>query len=415
MSAIGKTASITLITAVPGSGKTLRAVWWLRKAVEDGEAIFVCNLNGLQLPHCEWDDPKDWMNLPPGSVLVVDEAQRFFRRGFVDSERVPKDADGKPMRGALPDYFTEMETLRHRGIRLILITQQPNYLHEHVLGLVGLHEHLLRENGKEAARIFRHNEVMTNVRSQSARQRYDTEVWSFPKEIYALYKSAEVHTHKRVVASRTKKGIALLTAVGVIVGVIGFMAYSRIYKPAMDDATRGRSEATSEVPEEGGHSSGAAKTATPAPAGSAKPMTAKEYLDRMTPRVAALPQSAPVFDGRQVKSEPAIYCMSSDRGRNAQGKVRDASCTCKTEQGTVYELEYEHCRYVALNGAPYNPFKSTYEEQASGMRGQRQAVAAQSSRGGSMQSVGVSGVVSAGDGVGNGRVVESTLSPIGGI
>lgn len=81
----------------------------------------------------------------------------------------------------------------------------------------------------------------------------------------------------------------------------------------------------------------------------------------------------------------------------------------------MYELEYEHCRYVALNGAPYNPFKSTYEEQASGMRRQRQAVAAQSSRGGSMPGAGVAGVVSAGDGVGNGLTVASDVASIGGV
>src|SRR5690606_25920042 len=131
-SALGNTASITLLTGNPGSGKTLRVVHYVKQAVERGEVVFVSNLNGLKLPHIPFEDPRKWRELPPGSVLVVDEAQRFFRtrRG------------GDP-----PSSLTDMETIRHDGVRLILTTQQPDYLDTHLRGLVGLHEHLLREGG----------------------------------------------------------------------------------------------------------------------------------------------------------------------------------------------------------------------------------------------------------------------------
>ena len=94
---IGNTASITLITGLPGSGKTLRAVKFCKEAVDRGEVLFVSNLNGLKLPHIPFEDPRQWRELPKGAVLVIDEAQQFFRtrRG-----------------GDAPEYLTAMETIR---------------------------------------------------------------------------------------------------------------------------------------------------------------------------------------------------------------------------------------------------------------------------------------------------------------
>jgi zona occludens toxin (predicted ATPase) len=98
--------SITLITGKPGSGKTLRAVRFICEAVDRGEQVFVTNFMGLQLLYILFENPHEWQMLPAGSVLVVDEAQRFFwvRRG------------GDP-----PLYIQVMETIRHLGVRLLLI------------------------------------------------------------------------------------------------------------------------------------------------------------------------------------------------------------------------------------------------------------------------------------------------------
>lgn len=211
--AIGKTAAITLLTGLPGSGKTLRTVQFIREAVDAGEVVFVCNLNGLKLPHVPFEDPREWRDLPAGSVLVVDEAQQFFRtrRG-----------------GDAPEYLTAMETIRHMGVRLVLVTQQPDYLDTHLRGLVGLHEHLVREEGKQAAKIWRHNEVMDNVRSSKARARYDSEVWTYPPELFDLYESAQVHTVQRVMSSKLKRGLKMGAVALLLLGLVG-VGFSRFF------------------------------------------------------------------------------------------------------------------------------------------------------------------------------------------
>lgn len=111
---IGDTASISLLTGLPGSGKSLRMVQRIVELIEQGTPVYVCNLAGINVPGViPWDDPTKWNDLPAGSVLFVDEAQQFFRarRG------------GDP-----PSYISSMETIRHWGVRLVLATQQPNYL-----------------------------------------------------------------------------------------------------------------------------------------------------------------------------------------------------------------------------------------------------------------------------------------------
>ena len=236
---LASTASITLITAIPGSGKTLRIVTWIKEqAIDKGLAVFVADdsegnrgIKGLKIPHVRFANPREWEDIPPGSVLVVDEAQDWFRAR----------RSGDP-----PPYLTAMERIRHKGVRLLLATQQPNYLDAHLRGLVGCHEHLVREEGKEECKIYRHNEVIEDVRSEKARARYDSEVWKFPKENYALYQSAEVHTVKKVMKARTKKGFKLGAVAAVFLLAAGAVVYFRVLPvkaetPGRDGGAAGRS------------------------------------------------------------------------------------------------------------------------------------------------------------------------------
>ena len=279
MSQIGQTASITFITGLPGSGKSLRAVYHMLKMVAAGELVFASNFTGLKVKGVtEWADPHDWKNLPPGAILFVDEAQEFFRAR----------RSGDP-----PPYLTDMERIRHGGVRLVVITQQPNYLDTHLRGLCGLHEHLKRLNGKEGARIMRHHEVIEDVRSPKAAQRYDGEDWAYPVECYAAYESAEVHTVKYVMASKVKKALwitgicaaACLAGIGVIVAKVR----------AADD-TPARSAPAKPA--------ATASTDIPAGRGTVQPLTAEQWLSRLTPRFAGMPESAQIVVVREVLSVP---------------------------------------------------------------------------------------------------------------
>lgn len=332
MSAIASTASITLITGVPGNGKTLRAVWYMQQAVKAGETVFACNINGVAIEGVEtWDDPTEWEKLAPGSILVVDEAQRFFRAAA----------------GAAPAYIQAMETIRHVGVRLILLTQSPALIHPNIRALVGLHEHLVRQGGKQLATVYRRSRVMDNVRSEKALLAEDHESWAFPRECYDLYKSAEVHTVKHTLSSKAKRGIVLGTVAALLVGYAVWNG-KRLF-------------AGGETEE-----SGAATTAASAVVGAAvlspneqQPRYAdtRDYARQHLPRIGTMPWTAPVFDERPTTSDPQLICMSSMEGIDGQGNRQEASCTCLTEQGTRYDLSQPECRTIARHGPVYNPYK----------------------------------------------------------
>lgn len=333
MSAIAATASITLITGVPGNGKTLRAVWYMQQAVKAGETVFACNVNGVSIPGVsQWDDPTEWQKLAPGSILVVDEAQRFFRAAA----------------GAAPAYIQAMETIRHVGVRLILLTQSPALIHPNIRALVGLHEHLVRQGGKQLATIYRRSRVMDNVRSEKALLAEDHESWGFPRDCYDLYKSAEVHTVKHTLSSKARRGIILATIAALLVGYAVWNG-KRLFLG--DDTAK---------------ESGAPPSAAPAGVGGAllsKPSSEARFADTLDyarqhlPRIGTMPWTAPVFDERPITGDPQLFCMSSMEGLDGHGNSSEATCTCMTEQGTKYDLSQPECRTLARNGPVYNPYK----------------------------------------------------------
>lgn len=348
MSAIGKTASITLITGLPGSGKTLRTVHFIKQAVDAGEVVFVCNLNGLKLPHIPFEDPRKWRELPAGSVLVVDEAQQFFRtrRG-----------------GDAPEYLTAMETIRHQGVRLIVITQQPDYLDTHLRGLVGLHEHLVRVQGKEATKIFRHDELMDNVRSEKARGRYDSEVWAYPTELFHCYESAQVHTVKKVMTARMKRGLMIAGVAALVIGWVGSRFYGFFDNAAQ--AAEGTGEPAVVAAREGGERPLTADLSSVASSGRAAhdPEAIAEYVANLQPRVAMLPWSAPIYDGRQVAAEPRVFCMDGGAGYTAQDAYAQREVRCVTEQGSRHVMPDWQAERLAREGEPYNPYKQPVQAQ----------------------------------------------------
>lgn len=332
MSAIAQTASITLITGVPGNGKTLRAVWYMKQAMKAGDSVYACNVTGLAIDGVtDFPDPRQWQNLPPGSVLVVDEAQQFFRAAS----------------GNVPEYIQAMETIRHGGIRLLLLTQSPLLIHANIRALVGLHEHLVRQGGKQLATVYRRSRVMDNVRSEKALLAEDHESWAFPQECYAMYKSAEVHTVKRTLSSKAKRGFMLAAVAACLVGYAIWNGKNLFggHKEETSTATTGALATGGAVL--GSVHGGDVKYANPA-----------DYATKHLPRIPTMPWTAEVYDQRPVTSDPQVVCMSSLAGLDASGQHVDASCTCLTEQGTAYDLPQPMCRTLARRGPAYNPYRS---------------------------------------------------------
>jgi zona occludens toxin len=302
---------ISLITGLPGNGKTLYALTWLRdRAMKEGRQVYYSGIKDLLIPGwIEIENPEQWASVPTNSIVVVDEAQRIFRPRMHGSK--------------VPDFVAALETHRHLGIDLVFITQHPMLVDSNVRRLVGQHFHVIRKFGTHFATIHEWGKVKeTCDKNRDDSVRHD---WRYPKDVFALYKSAEVHTHKRRVPFKV---IALL-CMPLVIGALVWWAWTRI------DPNRNADKM-------GGQLAGVSATgAAPIGGGRGGPMTAEQYVEQFTPRVAGLAYTAPIYDQVTAPVEAPYPAACVRMGTR---------CTCYTQQGTVLVVPADMCQQIVERG-----------------------------------------------------------------
>lgn len=185
---------ITMITGIPGMGKTSLLVSMLIKEAQKGERpLFVMGIPDLNLEHnvCppieEWthkkSDPNDptlmldYYSFPPNSILVIDEAQRVFRSRSSSSK--------------VPAIVSALETHRHTGLDIWLLTQKPLLIDSHVRELTQRHIHIKPTLlGRYLYEWPDFNDVNNKSNLADAAKRRFTP----PKQSFSLYTSSQKHT-----------------------------------------------------------------------------------------------------------------------------------------------------------------------------------------------------------------------------
>jgi zona occludens toxin len=318
---------IELITGLPGNGKTLFTIAHVKeKAERESRPVFYNGIAELNIPGWELlDDPKAWASVPPNAIVVLDEAQKTFRNRSVSA--------------APPAFVTDLETHRHLGIDLYMITQHPSLIDPAVRRLSGSHKHMVRIWGMEASTVHSWPSVKDNC--DKSRKDSEKTKWTFDRRLYGLYKSAEVHTMKRSIPGRVK----LLMMLPILAGGCIYLAYSNISKRLAPAAPVATAAAPGQV-------------AGIAPAGMsdarAKPVfnplaDAKEYAAMNTPRVVGLPHTAPKYDQLTAPIRVPVPAMCVQIGKvSTTGKA--VNCKCYSQQGTPMPVEFNMCIDFARNG-----------------------------------------------------------------
>ncbi|PZO93264.1 MAG: zonular occludens toxin, partial [Streptococcus pyogenes] len=208
---------ITLITGVPGSGKTLSVVSDLAKKVKKewaGRKIFTHGIPELTIPTEKIpeghtiNDMNVWLQYPEnnGSVVIIDEAQNIFP---------PRSSGSKT-----PELVEWLHVHRHSGVDIILITQMPGRIDKQVRDLVGAHYHIHKTPlGVRMRYFWDYCENSPKSGMKNARP----EVYKFDKKAFGLYKSAEIHTKVKTPKSRVLWVIPLAL---VVFGFTAYMGYS---------------------------------------------------------------------------------------------------------------------------------------------------------------------------------------------
>lgn len=206
---------LTLITATPGSGKTLKAIELIFDLLNKNYIVYA-NIVGLKIPGVlHISTHEDWRNLDNFKRIQPDLADRPIAVFYDECHEHPafaRDnliADKKRME-EVRDIGRGLAMHRQFGFDIYLITQFPNDLAPFVLGRVGRHLFLRRVFNMKRATIYEYPEAHTSFPKSVRDDAVNKTIWSFPKHLYNYYVSTELDTHKSQIPL---KYIAILIAV----------------------------------------------------------------------------------------------------------------------------------------------------------------------------------------------------------
>lgn len=328
-----------LVTGQPGTGKTSLGLDRAFKLQKEGRTIYAHGIKDLDYERAGFlrfpdDDPTRWQELPDGSVCLIDECYSAF----------PNRNPGSKV----PEHVEPMARHRHRGFDFILLAQQGLQLDPFLRGLYESHEHLKIKYGN-VVELRRWGSYQGNVNGLCS----DKSTFVRPKYVFDFYTSTVLDTTKKRIPSWLK-----WVAIGIVVcvAVLGYLKYSTTKKM---ETMRSQHVAAGDVPSAALARSPAADPSAP------RYDTPQDYAVAHLPRFGTMPWTAPVYDSRTITADPQLICASSLAGQGADGSHLEASCTCLTEQSTVYEVSEPECRRIARQGPVYNPYKQTQHAQVS--------------------------------------------------
>jgi zona occludens toxin len=194
---------LTLLSATPGSGKTLKCIELIYDALNRGHVVY-SNILGLLVPGViKIDTDTDWRDLDgfkrtmPGTdhlpiSVFYDEAHEH--QGFCDPALITL-TDKQKIKD-VQDIGRSLSMHRHFGFDIYLITQHPSKLAKFVITDVGRHLFLRRFFNMERATIYEFPEAHVYVNKSVRSDALNKTIWKFPKHLYGSYTSTETNTHK---------------------------------------------------------------------------------------------------------------------------------------------------------------------------------------------------------------------------
>lgn len=313
---------VKLFTGLPGAGKTACLVAEIVRLREESpdRPVFAMGINGLQeglAIDLKPDQLASWWELPQGSIIAIDECQ--------EDHLMPRD------RGNPAAWVQRIAKVRHYGMDFLLTTQHPGNMSSYVRRLVDQHVHAVRKFNTKIVSRYTWGRCMDEPEKRAAQKAAVETVGTLPAAVFDLYKSASMHTMKKRVPGKVYLfGVLAAVAVVAVVSVPLFLKRAQHHNVDVIQGESSRSSSRSSVPD-------AVQVD--------RELRAGDYSAWMRPRVAAIPWSAPAFDGQQVRAVPQLFCVA----------VEDGRCSCLTEQGTRYAVPVLTCRQIATDGL-YNPF-----------------------------------------------------------
>lgn len=329
---------IRMISGLPGNGKTLRCLAQVEKQrQESGRSVYFYDIRRKGSALAAWIPLGDestfgrrkegvkpdlsqvqrWHEVvPSGSIVVIDECWEVFAK--------------RPPGSTVPDFVKELATHRHRGIDFVLMSQHTDNQVDHfVRGLIQEHEHVVRLFGAQRARIHKWDQGLGDPKDYHSLKASITEQWTYPREVYDWYHSAEVHTIKRKLPW---KPILSISGGVCAMALLGWLAVHTLF-----GNVQGASAAVA-----GADSALAPRVAAP---GVLQAKAAPSSPESFKPAIAGVPFTAPFYaPAVKVQQAPAV----AGCGVIVVGTLK--RCFCNDQQGNRMDLDKRTClRYFEFS------------------------------------------------------------------
>lgn len=350
-----------LRTGLQGNGKTLNTIKEVdQKAHAEGRTVYYCNVTGFNPGHpsikAEWvpfDTPEKWFELPANAMIVIDEAQTWFRV--------------RPVGSKVPEYASRLEIMRKDGHELHAITQSPKLIDAHMRELCNRHIHYHRGNGGQVIKRweFQKPELTVNSNQLTFANGEATRI-TIDKTYFGCYESVKegASHHFRFRLPRAAWALALA---GLFIAGVGFYLYGRL--SSFSDAPEAVQAASAVAP----------LPVAPSAGQSAFHPTVEQYIADRTPRIEGVPSSAPIYDELTKPvafPKPSCYATKSEEILDRRRKVlkmgnrngRLHGCACLSQQGTRMDVPFDACMNMVENGA-FDPTRPDPQERPDGDTG----------------------------------------------
>ena len=342
---------IVIRTGLPGNGKTLNSIKEVDAyAKASGRVVYYHNVSGLKPEKlsAEWyefDDVLKWYELPRDSIIFVDEAQGSRDRPMFGS---------RDPRAPVPEHISQLETIRHGGYQLHLITQDPRFLDVHARRLCNCHIHYWRIFGSQKVSRYEMARVMPEVEKLSTFKDATRTIITLDKKFFGVYESAKGGHHFKF---KPPKKLLIFGAVLFVTLYLIFQVFQRINQSTATNPSTESSASSSVV----SAVTGIVSDVLPGRGGSSRSVSLDRYLSDRVPRVEYVPSSAPIFDElAKPAAYPRLICVTKKTRRDVSeskslalaslGAIDVVSCQCYTQQGTHYQTPRDFCMDVAGKG-----------------------------------------------------------------
>ncbi|MBS1771203.1 MAG: hypothetical protein JSS77_16255 [Acidobacteria bacterium] len=313
---------IYLTTGANGAGKTLLTLKDVREQqLKENRPVYYHGFDMDESKAAEfgWQkfDPKQWQDLPDGSICVMDECQNEFPLRRSGSE--------------VPDYVNAIaQHRRRRGFDFWLICPHPSLLDVFIRRLIdkpSWHRHLKRAFGADMVSVLRFSAPDMKCEDPGSGARGEVAMRAYPKDVYSWYRSASLHTGKK----KIPRAVYVVVAAALIVPAGLYYAVTSV-----------KSNMVKASPPADTKSVGAVVDGiNPRPDAQLVKISADDYITLRKSRIPDFPHTAPVFDDvtRPAHAPYPAACVH-------MGKV----CNCYTQQGTLLAVSGEVCLQIVKQG-----------------------------------------------------------------